>query len=195
MSFALTTDQFRARSKTVTRRIGWAFLQPGDQVMGCVKCMGLKPGEKIERLGLIEIVSVRREPLRLMQVDEHYGKAEAVKEGFPEMNGADFVSMLCNHSSKPADTEFNRIEFQYLAPNGEPVSDEIPCRLLRFNPRRAARGAEAAEVEIGSDVLWMSRRDISRNITEFGPLPGLLAAQSAYNAGVDYPPRNTMNQP
>lgn len=32
MSFALTTSQIRDRSKTVTRRFGWWFLVPGDQV-------------------------------------------------------------------------------------------------------------------------------------------------------------------
>ena len=53
MSFALTTEQFLNRTKTVTRRKGWRFLKPGDVVMGCKKCMGLKPGEQLERLGLI----------------------------------------------------------------------------------------------------------------------------------------------
>lgn len=61
MSFALTTDQFLAGTKTVTRRLGWKFLKPGDRVMACEKCMGLRKGEKIRRLGEIEIVSVKRD--------------------------------------------------------------------------------------------------------------------------------------
>ena len=44
MSFALTTEQFKARTKTVTRRFGWWFLKPGDVVRGVEKAMGLKPG-------------------------------------------------------------------------------------------------------------------------------------------------------
>jgi hypothetical protein len=63
ISFSLTTEQFKARTKTVTRRLGWTFLEPGTVLMGCEKCMGLKPGEKIVRLGRIRVVSVRRERL------------------------------------------------------------------------------------------------------------------------------------
>ena len=50
MSFSLTTDQVRNRTKTVTRRLGWwknkhgkRLLQVGDIVNACVKCMGLQP--------------------------------------------------------------------------------------------------------------------------------------------------------
>ncbi|MBL3601592.1 MAG: HNH endonuclease [gamma proteobacterium endosymbiont of Lamellibrachia anaximandri] len=94
MSFALTTDQFKARTKTVTRRLGWGFLKPGDTVMGCRKCMGLKPGEKLERLGLIRILNVRREPLSRMFTEHTYGLMETTKEGFPEMGTLDFIDML-----------------------------------------------------------------------------------------------------
>lgn len=58
--------------------------------------------------------------------------------------------------------------------------------LLRYNPRRAFRGAPAAEVEVqdGNDTrtLWMSRRDIELNIKDFGEHPGLLEARAAYKA-------------
>ncbi|QDT07976.1 hypothetical protein K227x_64060 [Rubripirellula lacrimiformis] len=79
ISFALTTQQIRDKTKTVTRRKGWKFLKPGDILNGCVKCMGLRPGEKIERLGQIYVTDVRREPLNLIQDG-------AAKEGFPEMS-------------------------------------------------------------------------------------------------------------
>lgn len=59
--------------------------------------------------------------------------------------------------------------------------------LLRFNPRRAARGVPAAEVKIESRgnevVLWMTRREIEANIRDFGPHAGLLAALAAYIRG------------
>ncbi len=45
ISFSLTERQFMDKSKTVTRRLGWKFLKPGDRLMGCRKCMGLKPGD------------------------------------------------------------------------------------------------------------------------------------------------------
>jgi hypothetical protein len=63
MSFALTTQQVREQTKDVTRRFGWWFLKPGDKVWAVEKAMGLKAGEKIKRIALIEIVSVRAEPL------------------------------------------------------------------------------------------------------------------------------------
>lgn len=60
MSFSLTTPQMRDRTKTLTRRLGWYSLKPGDRVQAVVKGMGLKKGEKVERLCVIEVVSVHR---------------------------------------------------------------------------------------------------------------------------------------
>ena len=37
ISFMLTTQQFRNRTKTVTRRMGWWNLKPGDILMGVEK--------------------------------------------------------------------------------------------------------------------------------------------------------------
>ena len=113
ISFALTTQQFRDRTKTVTRRKGWAFLKPGDILNGCVKCMGLKPGEKIQRLGQIRVVCARREPLELM-LSRDYGDAEAIAEGFPEMSGRQFVRMFCEHMNVRASEDVTRIEFEYV---------------------------------------------------------------------------------
>ena len=47
MSFALTTKQIEDETKDVTRRNGWWFLKPGDQIWAVEKCMGLKKGEKV----------------------------------------------------------------------------------------------------------------------------------------------------
>lgn len=108
MSFALTTEQFINRTKTVTRRRGWTFLKPGDRVMGCKKCMGLKPGEQLVRLGLIKIVSVRREPLHEITLDD------VDREGFPGMDETDFVLMFIDEMGGQAGQEITRIEFEYL---------------------------------------------------------------------------------
>jgi hypothetical protein len=112
MSFSLTTAQFLAGSKDVTRRLGWLFLKPGDLVMGCEKCMGLKPGENIVRLGIVEILDVRREPLNRMTADAEYGRAEAIREGFPDMTGGQFVEMFCSHMAAKPETLVTRIEFR-----------------------------------------------------------------------------------
>lgn len=115
MSFALTTEQIRQRTKTVTRRLGWQFLKPGDVLTACVKCMGLKPGEPIKRLGHIRVVSVRRELLaRMAAKAESYGDTEARLEGFPDMTGEQFVQMFCQHMKVSASEEVTRIEFQYV---------------------------------------------------------------------------------
>ncbi len=107
MSFALTTEQFKNRTKTVTRRLGWKFLKTGDVLMGVEKCQGIKKGELV-RLGLIEIISVRREPLGFIT------KNEVVLEGFPKMYTGDFVDMFCKHMKCDITTEVTRIEFKYL---------------------------------------------------------------------------------
>lgn len=108
MSFAMTTEQFKAKTKTVTRRLGWWFLKPGDIVMGVEKAMGLKKGEKIVKLGLIKIKSTRREPLYFINQED------VIKEGFPDWTPKDFMKFICDHHKCDVDIEVNRIEFEYL---------------------------------------------------------------------------------
>lgn len=62
--------------------------------------------------------------------------------------------------------------------------------LARFNPRRHARGAEAAELQVLQDgkpidLLWMSKADIKANLKLFPEDAGLLAAIDAYKANKD----------
>jgi len=82
MSFALTTEQIRDRSKTETRRVGWGRLRPGEQFWAVVKAQGLKKGEKIERIALLECVTNNREWLTAMT------PAACRREGFPDMTPA-----------------------------------------------------------------------------------------------------------
>lgn len=108
MSFAMTTPQFLARTKTVTRRFGWWFLKPGDVVWGVEKSRGLKRGETVRRLGRVRIVSTRREPLDAVTA------ADLVLEGLPDTTPEAFVARLCKHYGVAPDTPVNRIEFAYL---------------------------------------------------------------------------------
>jgi len=119
ISFMLTESQFLDGTKDVTRRLGWEFLKAGDRLMGCRKCQGIKPGEKIVKLGVIEVVSVRREPLnRMARVCEipngeiGYGATEAIREGFPHLTGDRFVTMFCKHMKCRPDQIVTRIEFK-----------------------------------------------------------------------------------
>ncbi len=107
MSFAMTTDQIRARTKTVTRRFGWRFLKPGDQVRAVVKSMGLKKGEKVQPLAMLRIASVSLEPLNAITPDD------VIKEGFPDWTPEQFVQMLVDHYKVDPGAEINRIEFEY----------------------------------------------------------------------------------
>ena len=108
MIFALTTPQFIARTKTVTRRLGWKFLKPGELVWGVEKAMGLKKGEKIKRLGLIRIVSNQPEHLHKISHDD------VAKEGFPEMSRIEFIDFFCAHNRCDPDIVVRRIEFEYV---------------------------------------------------------------------------------
>lgn len=108
MSFAMTTNQFKAKTKTVTRRLGWWFLKPGDLVNGVKKSMGLKRGEQVEVLCMIEIKSVRKEPLSAIT------KSDVIKEGFPEWSPKQFIDMICEHYKIKPNIQVNRIEFEYI---------------------------------------------------------------------------------
>lgn len=119
ISFMLTTDQIKARTKTVTRRTGWAKLVPGQLLRGVEKGMGLKPGEKVKELAVIRIVSVRPEPLDAMTNDLDYGFAECEREGFGNHLTlrwpTQFVEFFCNsHRGCTPQTVVNRVEFEYV---------------------------------------------------------------------------------
>ena len=104
----MTTDQIKARTKTVTRRFGWWFLTPGDVVRGVEKAMGLKKGEKIKPLAMVRIVSTGAEPLSAITQDD------VIKEGFPDWTPEQFIQMLVDHYKVDPDATVNRIEFEYL---------------------------------------------------------------------------------
>lgn len=119
MSFALTTEQVLAQTKDVTRRIGWLHLKEGEIVQPVKKCMGLKPGETIERIGPpVRILTKRREPLDRMVKDADYGACEVRREGFEKhtpVSGSPsaFVAFFCHANGCPPDKELTRIEFSY----------------------------------------------------------------------------------
>lgn len=117
ISFALTTAQFLDGSKDVTRRIGWLNAKAGDVLCAVKKGMGLKPGEKVERLGLIRLVDVRRETLRdLIDRDDGYGFEECRREGFPHFSPPLFVDFFCkSHKGCIPGSIVTRLEFVKLS--------------------------------------------------------------------------------
>lgn len=107
MSFMLTTSQFKDQTKTVTRRLGWRFLKPGDILNGCKKCQGLKEGDRIVKLGQIRILSTDWQPLSSITAED------CAREGFPGLTPAEFIAFFCRANGCEADVMVNRIEFEY----------------------------------------------------------------------------------
>jgi hypothetical protein len=114
MSYAKTTQQFLNGTKDVTRRLGWRNVRVGQVIQGVLKGMGLKPGEKIQPLRLIVVREVSFEPLRRMIDEPEYGRIEAIREGFPHLDGAGFVAMFCDGIGATPETEITRITFRYI---------------------------------------------------------------------------------
>ena len=112
MSFFHTQQQILDQTKTVTRRLGWKFLQSGDIVQPVVKGQGLKKGEKVKQLGCpIRIITVRREWL------SHVRRPwEMYKEGFPKISSEEFMEMFRKINNLKEDVLITRIEFEYTEP-------------------------------------------------------------------------------
>lgn len=142
MSFALTAAQIRARSKTVTRRVGWRHARRGMEAQPVAKGQGLKRGETVDRIGgLIRFVDVRREPLAAILTYPDPA-AEVAAEGFPGMRPEDFVALVARANGCTPDTRVTRIAFEYLPE--APLDDDTRRRL-------AARFAEAIITLVGGE--------------------------------------------
>ena len=111
MSFALTTEQIKNQTKTVTRRLGWNNLQPGDLIQPIVKGMGLKKGEKQELIGSpIKVKSISVQKLYQISFED------VRHEGFPQMSQEGFIEMFCKANKCDRNTRVNRIEFEFTSP-------------------------------------------------------------------------------
>jgi hypothetical protein len=116
ISYALTKRQLQDGSKDVTRRLGWLWLveacKRGERprLLAVSKCMGLRPGEKADVYGFVDVVNARLESLDAIDQDD------CRREGFPELTPAEFVAFFCRvHKAKKCtpETEVTRIEFRF----------------------------------------------------------------------------------
>ncbi len=122
MSVAMTADAVVERRKTVTRRKGWwedkngrRLLKPGDTLTLCKKVQGRKPGDPIERLAEVEVVDIRREPLRNATRYSMETWPEVVAEGFPRMPAHEFIQrFFIDAQGIQPDDLVTRIEWRYL---------------------------------------------------------------------------------
>lgn len=113
MSVSLTEQAVVERRKTVTRRLGWSFLKPGDRLTLCRKVMGRKPGEPLVQLAEVEVVSVRRERLDAMRNEDV--AREAVPGIEPGEPASEWVAWYAFAMRCHQDTEVTRIEWRYLS--------------------------------------------------------------------------------
>lgn len=133
MSFMLTTEQVRNRTKTVTRRLGWEFLSHGNLIRAVEKCQGLKKGEKMKHLAFLKVERVRRERLdAIHNYDARDG--ELAKEGFPQMSPIEFESMfMATHRPCRPDWLVTRIEFSYVEPKDVAELERIDKQVTALN--------------------------------------------------------------
>lgn len=138
ISFALTTEQIRTQTKTVTRRLGWTNLTPGTLLQPIVKGQGIPKGGQVEKIGApIRVVNVRREPLAAILENAD----DCRKEGFPDFLPGDFCAMFCDHHPVSVYDLVTRIEFEYTEPLerelvGTEASEALMSAFTRFIERR-----------------------------------------------------------
>ena len=108
MSFSQTTPQIEDRSKTVTCRLGWRSLQPGDELIAVEKAQGLKKGEHVRRLARIRILTVQRIHA------SHVTLTDVRREGFINLTVSEFVRNFCRSVGCEPHDLITRIEFEYL---------------------------------------------------------------------------------
>jgi hypothetical protein len=120
MAVSHTRGAVDARTKTVTRRIGWRFLRPGDLLWLVNKSMGLAKGQKPQRLALVQVVDVRFEPLSKI-TDEDIAAEGVPAEVFAEIHDdtglppvGEWVRWFCEQMNCEPHTVVTRIEWRYL---------------------------------------------------------------------------------
>lgn len=132
MSVSHTESGVVERRKTVTRRLGWQRLKPGDRLQLCRKVMGRKHADgtvgPLVVLARAEVVSVRRE--RLWDITDDDVRRECVpdqgqfdehgEDGWPTVDA--WVRWFCEAMRCRPDDFVTRIEFRYLP---ESITEKI----------------------------------------------------------------------
>jgi hypothetical protein len=112
MSVALTEQAVRERRKTVTRRLGWDRLRPGDRLTLVRKSMGRRRRdgtvEPLVRIADVEVVHVCRLPL------DQIADVDVIREGFDHGDTERFIAMFCHAMRCTPKATVTRIEWRYL---------------------------------------------------------------------------------
>lgn len=128
MSVSHTEQAVRDRTKTVTRRLGWRFLKPGDRLTLCRKVMGRKPGEPLVRIVEVEVVDIRRVLLPSINSEDIEREGVPPEAYTPVIAGrqdphelecggcryVNWVGWFARTMGVSTDAEVTRIEWRYL---------------------------------------------------------------------------------
>ena len=87
--------------------------------MAIEKGLGLKKGQKIKRLGVIETLAVHREQL------SYISSSDVIKEGFPEMTTGEFIRFFCQANSCFENSLVSRIEFKRIKSINKEQANEM----------------------------------------------------------------------
>ena len=107
----------RAKVQTVLRLVGdYSRLKPGDQLDAVTESWMVRCPTKIVPIARIEVVSVRKEPLRALLSNSAYAETEMTLEGVPRsVSVKTYVArFISRYSSLQLDSDVTRIEFKYL---------------------------------------------------------------------------------
>lgn len=112
MPFSWSESALHARRQRITRRLGWADLQVGEELEA------FNPdGDPLRSIAILRVRNVRREPIGRLLEARDYGFAECAQEGFanhPELQWpSEFVAWFCEQYGCTQGTEVTRIEFEY----------------------------------------------------------------------------------
>lgn len=161
MAVSLTEPQVRDRTKTVTRRAGWRMLRPGGHLQLCRKVMGRRRGEPLDRIALVEVISVRRERLDAIT------PADVAAEGFPGMTPAEFVAFFCRthrrcepwDRDRPDRMALPRLTAQHRSPvGGTSLQAPLPCGSPKLQEFQAST--------YGTQIIVSTERDATYVLDE-----------------------------
>lgn len=162
ISFSATLDQVRARRKWVTRRMGFATLAVGDELIGIEKGQGLRRGESQVVVARVLVAGVRRERLDAIT------QADVIAEGFPDLDPDEFIDLFCKLNKCEPEAEVTRISFRY------------PLESFGALVRASGGEGELVVVELDADLDELDQRVEALALAR--PLPLVEVSATVFDA-------------
>ena len=115
MLFDDTAAGLMAREQTVTRRVGYEEVRPGDFIDAVSEMWMLNHPGKIVPLAKLVVVSVRAEPLKRLLEEPEYAAKEMKRSCLSRDKSlrAQLAAFVSRHRSTSLSSMVTRIEFAY----------------------------------------------------------------------------------